>query len=377
MDTLHDSSLGPVRFGTIVADVAEAGPSGDRSVPCAEAAVFVLPSPASKHASNPWIECLEASGSLRIHDHRLLGLGQEAFCRALAQSAVTLGGLRRAEFCLISATCQLEFEPGRFDRADLAQRASSAIRAATAARKPRSRGLQPSKPEWTSLSAFAAAEGGAASVWEVRSVGPGRLRLRHRALWRRHRLATRVASLLSTWPGVCRCRVVPADGDLDVEFDLLALSRVDLMTAAEAALRVARGRGRRTARTGPGASASASACDDPAANPARDLFAAAASFALAIAGLILPGIPSIPFLLLAVDCLSRGYPPLRPRLLSLPGIGDRLRASDGTESLWLDPHFVGKTVVLGLLVAALCLVVHPPFPIVLACEFGAFFLSGH
>ena len=134
MDTLHDSSLGPVHFGTIVADVAEAGPSGDRSVPCAEAAVFVLPSPASKHASNPWIECLEASGSLRIHDHRLLGLGQEAFCRALAQSAVTLGGLRRAEFCLISATCQLEFEPGRFDRADLAQRDSSAIRAATAAR---------------------------------------------------------------------------------------------------------------------------------------------------------------------------------------------------------------------------------------------------
>ena len=126
--------------------------------------------------------------------------------------------------------------------------------------------------------------------------------------------------------------MVPADGDLDVEFDLLALSRVNLMTAAEAALRVARGRGRRTARTGPGASASTSACDDPAANPARDLFAAAASFALAIAGLILPGIPSIPFLLLAVDCLSRGYPPLRPRLLSLPGIGDRLRSPTGRKA---------------------------------------------
>ncbi len=147
------------------------------------------------------------------------------------------------------------------------------------------------------------------------------------------------------------------------------------MTAAEAALRVVRGRGRRAARTGPGANVSPS--DDPAANPARDLFAAAASFALAIARLILPGIPSAPFLLLAADCLSRGYPPLRPRLLSLPGIGDRLRASDTTERLWLDPHFLGKTVVLGLLAAALLLVVHPPFPIILAFELGTFLLSGH
>jgi len=375
MDMLRDLSFDPIRVGTPDAGLVDAGPPGDLSSLGAEAAAFVSPPPTSEPVSSPWIECLEGSGSLQIHDSRLLGFGQEAFCRALAQSAVALGGFRRAEVCLISATCRLEFEPGRFDRTDLAQRASSAIRAATAARKPRGRGLQHSKPGWTSLSAFAAAEGGAASVWETRPVGPGRLRLRHRALWGRRRLAARLAGLLSIWPGVNGCRVVPADGELDVEFDLLALGRVDLMTAAEAALRVVRGQGRRASRTGPGASVSPS--DDPAANPARDLFVAAASFALAIAGLILPGIPSLPFLLLTADYLSRGYPPLRPRLLSLPGIGDRLRASDTTESLWPDPHFLAKTFVLGLLAAALFLVVHPPFPIVLAFELGTLFFSGH
>jgi len=188
-------------------------------------------------------------------------------------------------------------------------------------------------------------------------------------------LAGRLAGLLSIWPGVRGCRVVAADGELDVEFDLLALGRVDLMTAAEAALRVVSRRGHGAARSGPDARPSLS--DDSAANPTRDLCAAAASFALAIAGLIVPGIPSVPFLLLAADSLSRGYPPLRPRLLSLPGIGDRLRASDTTECLWLDPHFLEKTFVLGLLAAALFLVVHPPFPIILAFELGTLLLSGH
>jgi uncharacterized membrane protein YbaN (DUF454 family) len=375
MDILRDLSLAPVGSGALGAEFVDAGPTGDSWSPSAEAAVFVSPPSASEPVSNPWIECLEGSESLRIHDPRLLGFGQETFCWALAQSAVTLGGFRCAEICLISAMCRLEFEPGRFDRTELAQRASSAIRAATAAQKPRGRGRQPSEPGWTSLTAFAAAEGVAASVWETRPVGPGRLRLRHRALLGRRRLAARLAGLLSIWPGVRGCRVVPADGELDVEFDLLALGRVDLMTAAEAALRVVRGRGRRAARTGPDTSVSPS--DDPAANPARELLMAAASFALAIAGLILPGIPALPFLLLAADYLSRGYPPLRPWLRSLPGIGGRLRASDTTESLWPDPHFLAKTLVLGLLAAALFLVVHPPFPIVLAFELGTLFLCGH
>ncbi len=147
------------------------------------------------------------------------------------------------------------------------------------------------------------------------------------------------------------------------------------MTAAEAALRVVRSRGRRAARTGPGANVSPS--DHPAVNPARALIVAGASFALAVAGLILPGTRSLPFLLLAGDCLGRSYPPLRPRLLSLPGIGDRLRASDTTESLGLDPHFLGKCLALGLLATALFLVVHPPLPIVLAFEFCTMFFSIH
>ncbi len=373
MEMLRELSFDPLRFDARAAGLVDDGHPDGFSSSGAECAAFAPPPPTSEPASTPWIECSEGSGALRIHDPRLLACGQEAFCRALAQSAVARGGFRRAEICLISATCRLEFEPGRFDRAELAERASSAIRAATAARKPRGRGLEPSAPGWTSISAFAATEGGAASVWETRPVGPGLLRLRHRVLWSR-RLAARLAGLLCIWPGVKSCRVVPGEDELEVEFDLLALGRVDLMTAAEAALRVVRGRPRGAARTGPDGSVSPS--DQWAASQARDLFVAAASFALAIAGLILPGIPALPFLLIAADSVGRAYPPLRPRLLSLPGVGDRLRTSDTTGRFWLDPDFLGKTFVLGLLAVALFLIVHPPFPIVLAFELGAFFLSG-
>jgi uncharacterized membrane protein YbaN (DUF454 family) len=117
--------------------------------------------------------------------------------------------------------------------------------------------------------------------------------------------------------------------------------------------------------------------DERAGGTGWDLLDACGSLLLAAAGLVLPGIPSAPLFVLSCDSISRAYPQLRPWLLSIPGIGQLLRAACANESLWNDPNFVAKTLVLGAVVAAFFLLVHPPLPIVLACELGMMFFSVH
>ncbi len=112
----------------------------------------------------PWIGCCDRSGVVEIHDSRLLRPGREAFCRALVEAAVERFGADRAEMRLESSTCRLDFEPGRFDRAELAARAAGAIRSAT----PAVRDGSGRRSGWTILTAFPTAADGGAHVREWR-----------------------------------------------------------------------------------------------------------------------------------------------------------------------------------------------------------------
>lgn len=72
-------------------------------------------------------------GLVEIRDPRLFRPGREAFCRELARSAVENLQARRVDIDLTSSICRLEFDPGEFDRAELASRAAAAVTAATPA----------------------------------------------------------------------------------------------------------------------------------------------------------------------------------------------------------------------------------------------------
>jgi len=184
----------------------------------------------------------------------------------------------------------------------------------------------------------------------------------------------RAISLLKMWPGISNCELAQSGHDLHVEFDEQVLRHEDVVLAAEAALRVARDCDRRATA---GSDQASPATDDLSTSASWDMLIAGGSFVLGAAGLVLPGIPSVPFLVLGCHSLVRAYPQLQPWLDSIPAVGQLLSAPSANENKWTDPNFVAKTLILGALVAAFFLIVHPPLPLVLACEVGMMLFSIH
>jgi uncharacterized membrane protein YbaN (DUF454 family) len=373
MNMLTPFSIDPAGL----ADLAGLGSPGDRFAMPKDFPDPIAPPP--KRELEPEfglsIEHLDGSGFLRVRDPRLLAPGREGFCIALLEAAVTQWSFRQAEIDLASATCRLEFDPERMDRAQVAQLASQAIQMATPSLQTQRNTFWRGEPEWTSLFGFAAADGSRPSIWETRTVGPARLRLRNR----NHvedRVANRSTSLLQMWPGIRASdwRPTLAGDDLDVEFDPQVLNSRDVVLAAEAALRVARAESDCPETSNLDHT---SLVDHLKSFASWDVVLAGSSMLLAGAGVVLPGIPSVPFFVLGCHALCRAYPQLKPWLHSIPGVGQILRSSKVSENHWSDPHFVAKTLIIGVLVAGFLLIVHPPFPLVLACELGMMFFSIH
>jgi hypothetical protein len=109
----------------------------------------------AKETASTRITCDEQAGLIEIHDPRLLRPGHESFCRALVRTAVACFEASRAEVCMQSSTCRLEFEPGRFDRTELARRVAESVRAATPAARGGPTKRHGAGPAWTTLTAFA------------------------------------------------------------------------------------------------------------------------------------------------------------------------------------------------------------------------------
>ncbi|MBV8557030.1 MAG: DUF454 family protein [Planctomycetaceae bacterium] len=323
------------------------------------------------------VECRGASGVVELHDLRMFRSGREAFCRALVEAAVTTGWALRATVCLTSATCRLEFEPGRFDRAELASRVVSAVRTATLAACAGTAELPGLRQGWTTLTALALATG--PSVWEASCDGPGRVVLRHRVILEMPWLAARLARALRDLPGVRACRDRSWSARVVVACDERRPGMVaGLVTAAEAALR----REALDAQASPVAviedagAAAEGAPEAPAgSSQALELALAGSSFALAVAGVLLPGIPSAPFLMLTAHHLIRSSPTVHHWLLRIPRVGDLIRKLEAPGGLKLDRRLLLKAIGLGLLAAAAFLIIHPPLPLVIALELGlmAFF----
>jgi uncharacterized membrane protein YbaN (DUF454 family) len=272
---------------------AKPGPGqGTQRKPQARAAVGV----------GGWIECHEASGLVAIHDPRLFRVGHEAFCGELVKVAVERHQATRAEICLRSSLCRLEFEPGRFDQRELADRATAAVRAATPSVRDGSGSPRNPRGSWTTLTAFATPAG--ASVWETREEQPGQVIFFNRA------------------------------------FEASAVVH-DALDAPAGAIRLS------------------------------DLALAGGSLMLAAAGLVLPGIPSLPFLVLTGHYAVRLSPTLRRFLTRQPWFAPLVAEVERLECLrGLDRRSILKLAGIAALAVAVFLIIHPPLPVVLALEFG-------
>ncbi len=315
------------------------------------------------------VTCDVARGVVEVHDPRLLRHGMETFCLALVKHAVETSGARRAGICLRSSVCRFEFTPGSLDPVELAERAASGIRAATrdASGPIVSERKQPAA--WVSITAFAA--GASVSLWETLIEEPGRVWLSHPALREAPWLAVRVARVLRGLPGVAACRANPWFGRVEIDIESVSSTVADLVTAAEAAFCRESGAVDAAATAPPGGPAET--------RPGRrlvDLLLAGGTFTVAVAGVIVPGVPTAPFLLLSHHYLHRAVPETYGRLCHLPGVGWLIRKADRAERSWKDRGALWKSLAWSALSAAVFLVVHPPLPVALAIEFGLAAFSG-
>ena len=116
--------------------------------------------------------------------------------------------------------------------------------------------------------------------------------------------------------------------------------------------------------------------DETAARPLVDLLLAGGTFAVAIAGFIVPGVPTAPFLLLSQHYLHRATPETYGRLCRLPVVGLLARKADRGGPLWEDRRTMWVSLGWSALTAAAFLIIHPPLPVALAMELGLFAFSG-
>jgi uncharacterized membrane protein YbaN (DUF454 family) len=249
----------------------------------------------------------EQYGMMTVLDRRMFRRGQEAFCRRFVTSAARLEGVRSVQVCLGSNTCRLEFAPGKVSSRQMASRFAEAVHAAVpesgAGARPDGRRL-----DWAILAAFPTA--GPLSCWEAVCESTDRLRLRNPILRSDSTLARRVAKELRKVPGIASCRVTPWGRDLKVQFDPAQRADAAVIDAAEACLRQA-------LRPGPARAAAEEEAPQPARGLRRVWYLALAggSFVMTGVGLIVPGIPTVPFLLATSYYLVRSSPALNRRLL--------------------------------------------------------------
>ena len=89
-----------------------------------------------------------------------------------------------------------------------------------------------------------------------------------------------------------------------------------------------------------------------------------------IAGLILPGIPSAPFLLLSAHYFMQSSTTFRRWLDGMPKLGEIVRKLEASGGMVLDRSLLVKTLGMGILLGLMFLVIHPPLPLVMAIELG-------
>jgi uncharacterized membrane protein YbaN (DUF454 family) len=245
----------------------------------------------SRAADGPSIGCCETAGVVEIHDPRLLRHGREAFCRALVETAVARCGANRAEVCLGSSTCRMEFGPGRFDRSELASRTAAAVRMATQAVHNAPEHQDVIRARWGVLSASATPDGAVRSA-RTNQIADG------------------------------RPTYLPLQEILQ---DSRRLSHLAM---------------------------------------------AGGSFVLAIGGLILPGVPTLPFLIMTGRHAIHASPRIERLLRRQSWCNVLFVEANASTRAALDWRSLSRMVGLGLLLAAGFWILHPPLPVVLGVEIG-------
>jgi uncharacterized protein len=102
----------------------------------------------------------------------------------------------------------------------------------------------------------------------------------------------------------------------------------------------------------------------------RCLALGSGSLMAGIAGLIVPGIPSAPFLLFSAHYFIQSSTTFRRWLDSVPKLAEIVGKLEASKGMVLDRSVLVKSLGMGILLGLMFLVIHPPLPLVVAIELG-------
>jgi uncharacterized membrane protein YbaN (DUF454 family) len=309
------------------------------------------------HGDGSEIKFATDHGLLTVRDSRMFQRGQERFCRGLAMAAAKQQDVRSAQVDLGSSTFRLEFTPGRVSEQQMSSRFAEAVRDALSEQE-RANQTDGRDDDWAALAAFPA--GRSVSSWEIIHESPDYLKLRNGILRQDSNLARRTAKELRQTPGIITARVSPWRRNLKIRYDASQMSDSAVVNTAEAIMR----RLLRPQLDQPASDHEAAPVVATGMRRVYYLAMASGSFTLTIVGLVVPGVPTVPFLMATSYYLVRSSPRLNRMLLRSrffgPIVAD-LQSSGGLRPL-NKRKLIGLTLAVSVVTILLTL---PPLSLLL------------
>ncbi len=259
----------------------------------------------------PSIEIDESAGLIRVRDPRLINIKRRPFCRRLVEAAVRRPSVRKGEVDLASASCQIDFDAGSLGAHDIAETFADLVRQAGLPSGAARVFGRPAETEWLTLHAYPLQ--GEVSLWETLEAEPGQFGLRNGKLAASPDRQARVAEALLGLQQVKSCRILPKPDRIAIELQRASeisstfwdeleriFEEVDACAPAPSATGFLARR--------------VSAEVAPWANRFMYLCLAGTSAVMTIVGLVVPGIPTVPFLLATSYFLARSSSEMNAQL---------------------------------------------------------------
>jgi uncharacterized membrane protein YbaN (DUF454 family) len=327
----------------------------------------------------PHIEIDDSLGTLRVSDSRLITKHRRAFCRRLVEAVARRPGVSKAVVDLASASCRVEFSPGSVNPHRMAGVfADSVGEASTSSLQGDGTPWWQPSTNWVTLTAYPIA--GDVSLWETLEAKLGQIRIRHQGLSGNYERLSKVAEAMARLDQVEACQAVPWWHRLTIDFhpengvsdwflDQAERSFEDMLSAESRQPKA-------TALLGK--SPDGGSLTQVATGPARWLYLALGGSALVmtVVGLIVPGIPTVPFLLLSSYGFARSSPRMNRRLRETEFFGPILNEWEqhGGLSLASKKKLIGLTGVIILL--AVILAPLSPLGLILILVFSSLAIYG-
>jgi uncharacterized membrane protein YbaN (DUF454 family) len=304
----------------------------------------------------------QAGDCLVVADSRAFHPEWRRFIDRLVDGLLERLEVKAVRVDLSTATCQVRFEPGADRPAQMAAVFRECLRDAGGTQPGWLQRLATSQRPWTTQMAERHERG--TVVLLAIDDRPGQICIRARSSPKRRRRLDELLDELGRQPGIHALRVRGWPEGLDIDYDPARLNKEDILTTAMSAWALAEA-GHSVEPTAKSNRASPRSREFMDRGPRRLLYLAlgCGSLGMSFVGLVVPGIPTVPFLLASSYYLARSSRPLHRWLLESRLFGQILREWETHRAL--SPQSKWGLAAITLVVLLVTVTFVPSTPVIL------------